>query len=129
MQIDSISNKTAAKIVSSLKDSIQHDITFMDTQGTIIACTNPDRVGILHGGAVAMLERGLQTLVVPDNIAYPGTRSGINMRLCMNEKTVGIVGITGPPDEVARYGDVIRRMTELLLLQEELMFPSCAGWW
>ncbi len=119
MHYDSISSEIAARIVSSLKDSIQYDITFIDTKGTIIACTDPIRVGKVHGGAVDMLANDMQTLVVVDDTSYPGSRSGINMRLSLNGRTIGIVGITGIPDEVARYGDVIRRMTELMLLKEQ----------
>lgn len=116
---DSISKATANKIVNVLKDTIQHDITFMDTDGRIIACTNAKRVGCIHGGSLTMLQQGLQTLVVQSDNAYEGTCSGINMALTFHDKIVGVVGITGDPNTVGCYGDVIRRMTELLLMEDE----------
>ena len=119
VQIDSISKETANKIVNTLKDAIQHDITFMDTQGCIIACTDPARVGKIHGAAQEMLKNHQRTLVVLSDEFYEGTRSGINMSLNFHDKVVGIVGITGCPDAVEPYGEVIRRMTELMLLEDE----------
>ena len=71
---ESISKETAGKIVSVLKDSINHDITFMDTTGHIIACTDAKRVGNMHNGPIALLKGNLPMLAVYNDHDYPGTR-------------------------------------------------------
>lgn len=116
---ESISKETARKIVSVLKDSINHDITFMDTTGHIIACTDAKRVGNMHSGSIALLNGNLPMLAVYNDHDYPGTRRGVNMPLTFHGNIIGVVGITGEVDEVERFGKMIKRMTELLLLENE----------
>lgn len=116
---ESISKETAGKIVSVLKDSINHDITFMDTTGHIIACTDAKRVGNMHSGSIALLKGNLPMLAVYNDYDYPGTRRGVNMPLTFHGRIIGVVGITGEVDEVERFGKMIKRMTELLLLENE----------
>ena len=116
---ESISKDTAGKIVSVLKDSINHDITFMDTTGHIIACTDAKRVGNMHSGSIALLQGNLPMLAVYNDYDYPGTRRGVNMPLTFHGHIIGVVGITGEVDEVERFGKMIKRMTELLLLENE----------
>lgn len=116
---ESISKETAGKIVSVLKDSINHDITFMDTTGHIIACTDAKRVGNMHSGSIALLKGNLPMLAVYNDHDYPGTRRGVNMPLTFHGHIIGVVGITGEVEEVERFGKMIKRMTELLLLENE----------
>lgn len=115
-----IAASTAMNIVTELKKIINEDLTFMDSSCRIIACTDETRIGDFHEATRKMLEEGLRELIVPDDTTYQGTRSGINLALEFEGEVVGVVGITGQSTQVSRYGQVIKKMTEILLLDEYL---------
>ena len=87
----------------------------MDHDGMVLASTDPSRIGSIHVGAVQLLASHLDSLVIRQDDARGGVRPGINLPIKQNQKVVGVIGITGNPQEVGIFGDVIRRMTELLL--------------
>lgn len=75
-----------------------------------------------------MLEQGLPRLVVQEDDGRPGgARRGINLPIQLDGQTVGVIGITGAPQEVESLGSVIKRMTEIMVRdtrrqeQEDLM--------
>ena len=94
----------------------------------IFASTDPERIGQRHLGACQVLEQGLPRLVVQEDDGRPGgARRGINLPIQLDGQTVGVIGITGAPQEVESLGSVIKRMTEIMVRdtrrqeQEELM--------
>ena len=115
-----ISPEIGMNIVTEMKKIIHEDLTFMDTSGQIIACTDEKRIGDFHAASRKMLDEGLKELTVPDDDTYAGTRSGINLALEIEGQIVGVVGITGKESEVSRYGQVVKKMTEILLMENDL---------
>ena len=116
-----ISQRNAQSIVDDMKSAIKHDINIMDEKGYIIASTNPARCGQLHQGAVQLIQEGKDCLVISESDAISGSKAGINMPITMYGQTIGVIGITGSPDEVSMFGDVIKKMAELMVksMQEE----------
>lgn len=114
-----ISKETAFQIVKQLSDTIGQNINIMDTSGLIIASSNPERVGMLHGGAVKLLNEHLNFLIIEDDSQFEGSRSGINLPIEFNQEVIGTIGITGPVEEVTKYGQIIKKMTEILLLEQK----------
>lgn len=110
-----ISRETAQAIVREMKRATGHDINFMDHTGAILASTDPQRVGQLHAGAQQVLSQGLERLLIQQDDPLRGIRQGVNLPIHMDGQAVGVVGITGAPEEVAALGSVIKRMTEILL--------------
>ncbi|MGI6075032.1 MAG: CdaR family transcriptional regulator [Pyramidobacter sp.] len=111
-----ISHDSAMRIVTEMSSVIGHDVNMMDERGIIIASTDPERFGTFHGGARELLQQGLSELVVSDDRQYPGARQGINLPICFEGATVGVIGITGRGTEVQQYSQIIKKMTEILLL-------------
>ena len=73
----------------------------MDAAGVIFASTDPERIGQRHLGACQVLEQGLPRLVVQEDDGRPGgARRGINLPIQLDGPTVGVIGITGAPQEV-----------------------------
>ncbi|WP_461219413.1 CdaR family transcriptional regulator [Lapidilactobacillus salsurivasis] len=109
----------AKKIVISLKDVINHDINLFNTSGKVIASTNPDRIGTIHQGAYTAAKTH-QAITIGANCAYQGSRQGTNVPVMFNDSVVAVIGITGDSAEVAPYGNIIRKMTEILILENTL---------
>lgn len=108
-----LSQQDAQSIVDQAKEAIGRDINIMDGDGRILASTNPARQGQLHPGAARVLREGLSFLTVEADQA--GMQAGINLPVRLDSRTVGVIGITGPPAEVSAFGSVIKHLTELLV--------------
>ena len=111
-----LSSYTADQIVSQLSKVMEPHINIMDTEGVIISSTNPERVGTTHGGAVKILTEKLSELMIEKDDEYPGARNGINLPIEFNNEMIGVIGLTGKSEEVYRFGQIIKKMTEVLLL-------------
>ena len=111
-----ISEAAARSIVREIKEITGRDINIMDENGVIFASTDPERVGQRHPGACRVLEQGLPSLTVQEDDPHPGgARRGVNLPIQLEEHTVGVIGITGPPAQVEGLGTVIKRMTEIMV--------------
>jgi carbohydrate diacid regulator len=112
-----LSKQNAMKIVTEISDIIGQHVNMMDEHGTIIASTDPERVGTFHGGAAALIRSRSGVLVIDDDAQFEGSRKGINLPLMLNDTWVGVLGVTGEYREVLKYGQVIKKMTEAMLLE------------
>ena len=76
-------------------------INIMNTDGIIIASSDPKRVGTFHFGADQVMHTGRSVNITRSQLpAYPGALEGCNMPLRQNGKIIGVVGITGDPEEL-----------------------------
>ena len=105
----------AQSIVNELKKAVRQDINFMDSTGRILASTNPVRIGTVHEGAVQILREKLPSLIIRENDPSRGVQKGINLPIVAEQEIVGVIGITGEPEEVSVFGDIIKRMTEVMM--------------
>lgn len=104
----------AETIVANLKDIIQHEINLFDTTGTIIASTDRTRIGTSHDGArLAISTR--DTVCIDSEHEFKGAKHGINAPVLFNGSVVAVIGITGERTEVEPFGNVIKKMTEILI--------------
>lgn len=109
-----IDPKIAQTIVANIKDVLKHEINFFDTSGTIIASTDTSRIGTGHGGAKLAVKLN-KTIAIDNDHQYVGARNGINVPVVFNGSVVAVVGVTGKSEEVEDFGNVIRKMTEILI--------------
>lgn len=104
----------ATEIVTSLKDIINHEINLFDTSGTIIASTDAQRIGMSHDGA-RIAAKKKTTLTIDYDDQFSGAKKGINVPVLFNNAVVAIIGITGKRPEVEPFGNIIKKMTEILI--------------
>ncbi|MGT2829148.1 sugar diacid recognition domain-containing protein [Streptococcus hillyeri] len=99
-----------------MKHIIQQELNFFSTEGIIIASTDPSRIGQQnHQGAQFVLEAN-QAIVIEYDDQYKGAKQGINLPVAIDHQMVGVIGITGKKEEVSQYGEIIKEMTEVLIL-------------
>lgn len=117
-----IGSELAREIVERTMKIIPFNVNVMNARGIIIGSGNPDRVGSLHPGAQLALAK--QDTVEIDSVAtpnLPGARAGINLPLSVRGTICGVVGITGNPDEVRQFGELVRVTAEMILEQALLI--------
>lgn len=105
----------AQEIVEEISTEINEHINFMNEEGIIIASTDPKRIGVLHEGAQKIITEKLPELYITLEMETKTTRCGINLPLIVEDEIVGVIGITGKKKRVAKYGNIVRRMTEIMI--------------
>jgi carbohydrate diacid regulator len=112
----------AQAIVDRAMAIIDCNVNVMDARGTIIASGDPTRIGTLHEGALLVLSKQAPVEIGPDLARQlGGVRPGINLPLRAEQDIVGCLGLTGVPDEVRRYAELVRLAAETMLEQARLM--------
>ncbi len=113
-----ISKRNATYIVQEISKIIGEKINMMNADGVIIASSDANRIGTFHAAAKELIDRKLQEVIVKSESEYEGARPGLNLAINFQEEIVGVIGVTGPYHEVAKYGQIIKKMTEILLLDQ-----------
>ena len=106
----------AEKIVKEVRKLIGEDIIVVNIDGYIIASTDIERVGTFHEGALVSFKKKRKlTITDEDQLKLMGVKAGINLPIFFQHDVIGVIGITGEPDKVTPFGEIIRKMTELLI--------------
>lgn len=108
--------KLAAKIVIEVRKLLDEEIIVVNTNGIIIAGTDEDRIGTFHEGALIALKKKQKLIITEEKMfSLKGVKAGINLPIFFQHEVVGVIGITGDPSKVTPFGEIIRKMTELLI--------------
>ena len=110
-----LSRRSAQAIVEEVGAIVRQNINMMDRNGRVIASTDASRVGSVHDIARQMVENGTGELYVTEEQATPTVRTGLNLSVSHQGRIVGVIGITGPYEEVSGYGQVVKKMVEILI--------------
>ena len=114
-----IDRETAGQIAESIREACGYDINFITERGFVLASTDPSRIGSYHEiGARAAAER--ETIEVSSDNLYDGTLKGVNIPIIHHHQLLGVIGISGEPEEVRRYGHLALRIMRLILREKEL---------
>ena len=118
-----ISNSSAQQIVEEIGKLVKQNINLMDDTGHIIASNDPKRIGNFHPGAHRIITAHLQELYITQEMerADPQLRRGINLAIEVDGQVEGVIGITGMYDEVIRYGQIVKKMAEILIAERMAM--------
>jgi carbohydrate diacid regulator len=116
-----LSTELAQDIVTRTMRIIPYNVNVMDANGSIIASGNPARLGELHAGALLALAKKL-TVEIDEASArnLHGAQPGINLPLTVHGQLCGAVGLSGAPDQVRQFGELVRLTAEMILEQAQL---------
>jgi carbohydrate diacid regulator len=117
-----ITHKLAQNIVEKTMGILRKNINIMDENGVIIGSGDKSRLNQYHEGAAKVITGGKKLEIYSKDINHlVGAKPGINLPIEHNNKIIGVVGITGEPDEVSPFGEVIKMTVEMMLQQEFLL--------
>ncbi|WP_088042704.1 sugar diacid recognition domain-containing protein [Bacillus sp. EAC] len=109
-------NDLALKIINEVRKLIHEDIIIINTDGIIIASTDSARTGTFHEGSLLAINQGKTFIITTeDEKRLKGVKAGINLPIFFQNEMVGVIGITGNPETISPFGEMLRRMTELLI--------------
>jgi carbohydrate diacid regulator len=106
----------AEKIITEVRKYLNEDIIVVNTEGIIIASTDISRNGQYHEGAKLTFKNKDKLIITKEKQAQlQGVKTGINLPVFFKQEVIGVIGITGNPEKVSPFGEIIRKMTELLI--------------
>ncbi|KAF1301430.1 hypothetical protein BAU16_09380 [Enterococcus sp. JM9B] len=114
-----IDKNLAEQIVYAVKEICGYDINFIDNNGIVFSSTDESRVGSFHEIGKEVADRREKIEVMVDD-EYRGTKRGINIPIFYGNTVISIIGISGKPSEVRKYGYLAERITNLLIQEKNM---------
>ncbi len=111
-----ISKTDAVEIVKEISNLLHKKLNIMNNEGIIIASSDPSRINTFHEGAYKIINEKLIELEIQENdYDLKGSYIGLNFPIEINNEIIGVVGITGNSDETRAFGNIVKKMTEILI--------------
>lgn len=116
-----IHSEMLQSLVGKIIKDIGYNINIIDEEGIIVASGSLERIGTFHkiGKEAAMLEKRID-INHENTHLYDGVKEGINQPFYYNNKIAGVIGITGKPERIEEFVNVVKSMIELMIEQEVL---------
>jgi carbohydrate diacid regulator len=120
--MSNLNAELAQEIVQRTMKIIPFNVNVMDAQGIILASGKSSRIGDLHAGAQLVLAKS-DTVEIDSSVLgnMPGAHIGINLPLAVRGRICGVVGITGEPQAVRQFGELVRMTAEMTLEHAQLV--------
>lgn len=113
-----LTENLANEIVTQTMNRLNRNINIMNESGIIIASGNAKRLNQTHFGAIEVLKTGQSLIIQESNQGeWPGAQPGINLPITFQHKTIGVIGITGNPEEIMEFGELVKMITEMMVHQ------------
>ncbi|MDN3017936.1 sugar diacid recognition domain-containing protein [Paenibacillus sp. BSR1-1] len=114
-----LTREIAQTIVLETSLRLNRNINIMDEKGIIIASCDPSRIDDIHEGALEVLKSG-ETLIIPFNEkgVWKGAHPGINLPIVFQDRIVGVIGITGNPEDIQEFSGIVKMITELMIKEK-----------
>jgi carbohydrate diacid regulator len=108
----------AQEIAGDTSAIIGLNIIITDADGTVIGSGDLTRVGSFHEASLSVVaSQRVESHTAEEAAKLTGVRPGMTLPIIHQGAVVGTVGITGTPAQVTRFGQVVKRQTEILLEQ------------
>ncbi|GAA0428111.1 sugar diacid recognition domain-containing protein [Lentibacillus halophilus] len=105
----------AQKVVKAVSEILPFPISLSDKNGYIIGSTDSNRIGKLHEPSKDVITKDTFLLYDEDTIkGMSNVLPGVAAPLKLNNKTVGVLGIIGPPEEVKPYVELVKNHVEMV---------------
>lgn len=113
-----LANELVQPIVDKTIAIVKKNVNIMDENAIIVASGDSKRIGDFHGGAHVVIAQKKPVSVYPHEAdASKGEHPGVNLPIVLGGKIIGVVGISGHPDEVMSSVELVKIMLESMLEQ------------
>ncbi len=118
-----LDRKLAQKIADEVMKNLGYNINVMNEEAIIIGSGNSKRINTFHETAMKAIEtRETWEVSVSEAEKLKGVKPGINMPIIdRNNSVIGVVGITGLPQDVRNIGKLVKMTAELIIEQQETL--------
>ncbi|THF77576.1 CdaR family transcriptional regulator [Cohnella fermenti] len=115
-----LTKELAEWIVGETMERLNRNINLFDGDGVVLASGDRERIGQVHEAAREAIRHNKTCLVEEKTrTRWKGTQVGINLPIVYDGVVVGAVGITGQPEDVKPFGELVKMTAELMLRQQQ----------
>ncbi|ASN04420.1 CdaR family transcriptional regulator [Virgibacillus necropolis] len=105
----------AQNTVKAVSEILSFPISVSDEQGYIIGDTNPSRIGTIHAPSIEVIKANEVILFTEEKASsMDNVLPGVAVPLNFDNKTVGVLGIIGNPNEVESYAYLVKKYVEMM---------------
>lgn len=108
----------AQKLAKKIMKQLGYNINIMNDKGIIIASGDTSRIGCFHEVAYKIINDKLNVGVAKEVGDGIGIRAGVNMPIVYENQIIGVVGISGNPDEIMKFAQLVKLSVEIMLEHE-----------
>lgn len=113
--------QVAQSIVDRTMSVLHINVNIMDAHGIVIAAGSRERVGSFHSTAQQVIQSGRKRVVTEEEAGrLEGVKPGITLPIQYKNQIVGALGMTGDPDVVEKYGELVTLSAVLIIEQAEM---------
>ncbi len=113
-----LDSQTAQRIVDRTMAIIDNNINVMNNQGVILGSGDPHRIGFVHEGALLAISQNRSVSISDASVPMlHGVKPGINVPLHYQGEVIGVIGITGDPQHLKAYGELLKMSAEMIVEQ------------
>lgn len=116
-----LTHQLAQDIVDRTMAILPYNVNVMDSQGLILGSGEKNRINTRHEGAQLVLAN--RRIVEIDEQAarnLKGVQPGINLPLMHDDELIGVLGISGEPQTLRTYAELVRMTAEMLVDQSHM---------
>jgi carbohydrate diacid regulator len=114
-----LTEQQAQNIVDRMMNVIPYNVNIMNDRGIIIGSGDNHRLYKVHDVALEVIANKKLIEISEEGV---GTKPGINTPIFFGNRIIGVIGITGKPEEVRPFVELVRITAELLVNQEYVLF-------
>jgi carbohydrate diacid regulator len=116
-----LTKEIADIVVKETMKRLGRNINIFDHNGIVLSSGDKIRIDTFHEGALQVVTTGSPLIITSDDVkSFRGVKPGINFPIFNQDEIIGVVGISGPPEEIEDFGSLVVLMTELLIKQQLL---------
>ena len=108
----------AQQFIQKTVKNLPYNVNIMNHEGIIIASKDSSRIGDFHEVASGLLSGKMKNGVVTDEDHYIGTKPGINMFIDYQDKHIGVICVSGDPENVKSFAGFVKTSMETMLAYE-----------
>ena len=108
----------AQKFIDKTAKNLEYNVNIMNDKGIIIASKDSSRIGNFHEVAYNLLNGILVSGVVKEGQKYLGTKPGVNMFIDYKDNHVGVICVSGNPQNVNGFAEFVKASMEAMLEYE-----------
>ncbi len=108
----------AQQFIQKTVKNLPYNVNIMNHEGVIIASKDSSRIGDFHEVAYRMLTGQSESGVVTKDDHYIGTKPGINMFIDYKDEHIGVICVTGEPENVQSFAGFVKTSMETMLAYE-----------
>jgi len=108
----------AQRFIDKTAKNLEYNVNIMNDKGIIIASKDASRIGNFHEVAYNLLNGIFVSGVVKEGQKYLGTKPGVNMFIDYKDNHVGVICVSGNPQNVNGFAEFVKASMESMLEYE-----------